>query len=54
MERQEEARWQEEAQRHDEQRRRRVKTTNYVDVETNNGVAGGGTVAGEGMAHDKR
>ncbi len=54
MERREEARWQEEARRHNEQRRRRVKTANYVDFETDNGVAGGGTVAGEGMARDER
>jgi hypothetical protein len=54
MERREKARWQEEVRRHDEQRRRRVKTANYFDVETDNGVAEGGTVAGEGMAHDER
>ena len=44
----------EEAQRHDKQRKRHVQTTNYIDVETNDGAAGGGAVAGEGAAHDKR
>jgi hypothetical protein len=53
MEWQEEARRQEEVQRHDKQRQRRVKTTNYLDVETNNGAAGGGTAVGEDVAHDK-
>jgi hypothetical protein len=54
MEQREEARWQEEARRLNEQRQRCIKTSNYVDVETDNGVAGGGTVAVEVMAHDEQ
>jgi hypothetical protein len=53
MERQEEARQQEEARRHDKQRQQCIKTANYVDVETDDRAAGGGTAAGEGAARDK-
>jgi hypothetical protein len=44
----------EEAWRHDEQRRQRVETANYFDVETKDGTAGRGAAAGEGAARDKR
>ncbi len=46
--------WQEEARRHDKERQQRVQTAKYINVETNDGAAGGGAVAGEGAAHDKR
>jgi hypothetical protein len=45
---------QEEARRHDKQRRRCVQTAKYIYVETNDGSAGGGAAAGEGAAHDER
>ncbi len=54
MERREEAQRREEAWRHNKQRQRRVKTANYVDVETDDGAAGGCAVAGEGAARNKR
>ncbi len=44
----------EEVRRHDKQRRRRVHAAKYIDVETNDGAAGRGAVAGEGAARDKR
>ncbi len=53
MERQEEARWQEEVQRHNEQRLQHVKTANCVDVKTNDVAARGGKAAGEGTAHEE-
>jgi hypothetical protein len=30
-----------------------VKTANYVDIETNDGAAGGVAVAGEGTVHEE-
>ncbi len=44
----------EEARQHDKQRQQRVQTAKYIDVETNDGAAGGGAAAGEGAARDKR
>jgi hypothetical protein len=54
MERREEVRQQEEAWKWDKQRQQCIKTTNYDDVKTNNGAAGGGAVMGEGRACDKQ
>jgi hypothetical protein len=41
----EEAWWQEEAWQHNKQRQQRVKTANYVEVETDDGAVGGGSTA---------
>jgi hypothetical protein len=48
MERREEAWRREEVWQHDEQGRQCVKTTNYIDVKTDDRAAGGGAAAGEG------
>jgi hypothetical protein len=44
----------EEARRHDKQRQQRVQTAKYIYVDANNGAAGGGLAAGEGMARDEQ
>jgi hypothetical protein len=54
MEQWEEARRQEEAQRHNKQRWRHAKTANYVGIKTGNGASGEGAAVGEGAARDKQ